>query len=310
MSALSIGLIVVAIALAVFIGVRGYYWYCEGKKLQTSGYMTPASTKLARWTFKAVANIATRLLVGPVTVIGRENSFYKGRGLVLPNHVITHDFVVVGKTLPYGYRQLSKAAEIKHPVVATLAAWIGTVGVQVEGGKAQDGGGQAVVDTGAKILTASPGSRMLLFPQGTLLYDGDISPNTFRTGATRMLAKAASQINGEPLFVHPIAIHYKRNRSDATFLQKVAYALGLKLLRTYRYKDKQLNADGTPALDAEGKIQWTVKKSMVLYGATVVIGKPIPFADLPADPREAIECVRQRIEAQLAVAQGKSLAAV
>ena len=88
MSAISIGLIVVAIALAVFVGVRGYYWYCEGKKLQTSGYMTPASTKLARWTFKAVANVGTRLLVGPVTVIGRENSFYKGRGLVLPNHEI------------------------------------------------------------------------------------------------------------------------------------------------------------------------------------------------------------------------------
>ena len=197
MSAISIGLIVVAIALAVFVGVRGYYWYCEGKKLQTSGYMTPASTKLARWTFKAVANVGTRLLVGPVTVIGRENSFYKGRGLVLPNHVITHDFIVVGKTMPYGYRQLSKAAEIKNPVVATLAAWIGTVGVQVEGGKAQDGGGQAVVDTGAKIITASPGSRMLLFPQGMLTYTGDISPKTFRTGATRMLAKAASEINGE-----------------------------------------------------------------------------------------------------------------
>lgn len=310
MSAISIGLIVVAIALAVFVGVRGYYWYCEGKKLQTSGYMTPASTKLARWTFKAVANVATRLLVGPVTVIGRENSFYKGRGLVLPNHVITHDFIVVGKTMPYGYRQLSKAAEIKNPVVATLAAWIGTVGVQVEGGKAQDGGGQAVVDTGAKIITASPGSRMLLFPQGMLTYTGDISPKTFRTGATRMLAKAASEINGEPLFVHPIAIDYKRNRSDATFFQKVVYLMGLQLLRTFRYKDKLVNPDGTPALDDEGKIQWTVKKSMVLYGATVVIGKPIPYADLPADPREAIEYIRQRIEAQLAVAQGKSSAAI
>ena len=48
----------------------------------------------------------------------------------------------------------------------------------------------------------------------------------------------------------------------------------------------------------------------MLYGATVVIGKPIPYADLPADPREAIEYIRQRIEAQLAVAQGKSTAAV
>lgn len=86
--------------------------------------------------------------------------------------------------------------------------------------------------------------------------------------------------------------------------------MGLQLLRTFRYKDKLVNPDGTPALDDEGKIQWTVKKSMVLYGATVVIGKPIPYADLPADPREAIEYIRQRIEAQLAVAQGKSSAAI
>lgn len=193
MSAISIGLIVVAIALAVFVGVRGYYWYCEGKKLQTSGYMTPASTKLARWTFKGRGECrhATARRSRHRHRPG-ENSFYKGRGLAVAiNATITHDFIVVGKTMPYGYRQLSKAAEIKNPVVATLAAWIGTVGVQVEGGKAQDGGGQAVVDTGAKIITASPGSRMLLFPQGMLTYTGDISPKTFRTGATRMLAKAA-----------------------------------------------------------------------------------------------------------------------
>jgi 1-acyl-sn-glycerol-3-phosphate acyltransferase len=288
-----------AAALAVFALVRTVYWYLEGRKLQVSGYMTPPSTKLARWTFKAVANVGTRLLVGPVDVKGKENAQFKGRGLVLPNHMITWDFGVVGKAIPFSYRQLSKAAEIKNPVIATLAAWIGTVGVQVEGGKSQDGGGQAVVDTGARILAHSKGSRMLLFPQGMLVYSGDTSSKTFRTGASRMLTQAASSIGDDPLYALPVAIRYKTDKREATWLQRLLYPLGLKFVRTFRYSEKELGADGQPVIKENGKPSY-VKKSMVLYGAYVSIGKPIAYKDLPSDPRAAIECVRQSIETMLA----------
>lgn len=287
-----------AAALGVFALVRTVYWYLEGRKLQVSGYMTPPSTKLARWTFKAVANVGTRLLVGPVEVKGKENAQFKGRGLVLPNHMITWDFGVVGKAIPFSYRQLSKAAEIKNPVVATLAAWIGTVGVQVEGGKSQDGGGQAVVDTGARILTHSKGSRMLLFPQGMLVYSGDISSKTFRTGASRMLIQAAAATGDDPLYALPVAIRYKTDKREATWLQRLLYPIGLKLVRTFRYSEKEIGPDGQPVLNEEGKPSY-VKKSMVLYGAYVSIGKPIAYKDLPNDARAATECIRQSIETML-----------
>lgn len=110
------------LALGLFVLYRTAYWFNEGRKLQVSGYMTPPSTKLARWTFKLIANVGTRLLVGPVQVFGKENARFQRRALVLPNHIITWDFGVVGKAIPFSYRQLSKAAEIKNPIIATAAA--------------------------------------------------------------------------------------------------------------------------------------------------------------------------------------------
>lgn len=309
MSPFSILLIVAVLSLKVFIGFRIYHWYQEGKKLQVSGYMTEGSTKIARWTFKAVCWVGTRLLVGPLWIRGQENTSYKGRGLVLPNHRITWDFGVVGKAIPYGYRQLSKAAEIKNPLVATLAAWIGTVGVQVEGGKSQDGAGKAIVETGAKILANSSGSRLLLFPQGKLFYTGNNDPETYRTGAARMMHRAAQLVGSEPLFVQPVGVHYITDKREATIFQRITYPLGLQLIRIFRYNDQAVDAEGKLVFTEEGKPVWDKKKKkMVLYGAVVVIGKPIPYADLPEDPREAIEYIRVRIVA--AVEEAKKVRAV
>lgn len=308
MSPISILLLVALISLKVFIGFRLYHWYKEGQKLQVSGYMTEGSTKIARWTFKAVCWVGTRLLVGPLWIRGQENTSYKGRGLVLPNHRITWDFGVVGKAVPYGYRQLSKAAEIKNPVIATLAAWIGTVGVQVEGGKSQDGSGNAIVETGAKILANSSGSRLLLFPQGKLFYDAKNEPESYRTGATRMMHRAAEIVGDAPLFVQPVGIHYITDKREATMFQRITYPMGMQLIRTFRYVDQAVDTEGKP-LFKDGKPVWDKKKKkMVLYGAVVVIGKPIPYADLPKDPREAIEYIRVRIVA--AVEEAKTVRAV
>lgn len=138
---------------------------------------------------------------------------------------------------------------------------------------------------------------MLLFPQGMLIYSGDIGPKTFRTGATRMLQQAAAQIGDEPLYALPVAIRYKTHRQEATWFQRLTYALGMKLIRTFRYSEKALGDDGQPIMK-DGKPVY-VKKSMVLYGATVAIGKPISYSDLPADPRQAIECIRLSIESML-----------
>lgn len=293
----------IALCLGALFGIwaviRTRYWYREGKKLQTSGYMTPPSTRLARWTYKAVANIGARILVGPVSVTNRDQCSFEGRGLVLPNHVIYPDFAVIAKTVPFSYRQLAAASQIQNPLFGTLAAWVGTVGVHVEGGKVQDGLGNAVVEAGSAVLKASKGSRLLVFPQGTLVFTGETPAESFRTGATRMVSNTLDAIGDEPFFVLAASIRYRRKRSEATWLQKILYPLGLKLIRTVRYKDILRDGEGKPILDANNKMQWVVPKKMVLYGADVLFTR-IPARELPADPRQAIEHIRLRIADGLA----------
>lgn len=272
---------------AVLALIRLSYWFRQGRKLQESGYMPPPSSKVARFTFKVCCRLIQRLFVGPMTVYGRENQYFTGRGLVLPNHVFFWDFAVVGAAIEFSYRQIAKAAEVKNFIIAMVAAWIGTVGVQVKDGKSQDGAGNAVVEAGAKILMASFGSRLLMFPQGKLNYLLKRLLKGYRTGATRVLKQAAEGIGGEPLSALPVGLHYITDKSDAGIFQRIAYALGLRFLRTMRWKELVVAADGTET--------W-VKRKAVIYGVIVVIGEPIPQADLPVDAREAINHIAGEID--------------
>ncbi|MBU6453933.1 MAG: 1-acyl-sn-glycerol-3-phosphate acyltransferase [Cyanobacteria bacterium REEB67] len=277
-----------AAILVIFAGCRIGFWIYQGKRLQETGYMPPPSTKFARWFYKRTCHIFTFLFVGPVKVIGRENARFDGRGLILPNHQFAMDFAVVGEAIPFSYRQVAKAAEVKGVLRGTLAAWIGTVGVQVEGGKAQDGAANTVIATGKNILSHSHGARMLLFPQGMLVFDNELRPKDFRTGATRILQATLGAIAPEePLYVLPMAIDYKRDRKNATLLVKILHGVGLKAFRRWRDYELIKNEDGSKT-----------KKPRVFttYGATCVIGKPIDVRTLPADPRLAIEAVRVAIQ--------------
>ena len=61
--------------------------------------------------YKRACHVFAFLFVGPVKVIGRENAKFDGRGLILPNHQFAMDFAVVGRAVPFSYRQLAKAKE-------------------------------------------------------------------------------------------------------------------------------------------------------------------------------------------------------
>jgi len=287
-------LIGVASLLAAYTLYGVGFWIYQGRKLQQTGYMPPPSSKYARGFYKRACRLLVWRYVGPVKVIGRENAIFDGRGLVLPNHQFKMDFAVVAKVLPFSYRAVAKSKELSSLVRGTLAAWTGTVGVQVEGGKAQDGRSNTVIETSAKILTHSHGARLLLFAQGMLVWDNVLRPKDWRTGATRIDQAVLAEIAGDPFYNLPMAIHYKRDPKDATRLHRILNGIGLKSFR--RCEDYELitNEDGTKT-----------KKPRVYttYGATVVIGKPIDVRTLPADPREAIEAIRVIIQALLEQAQ-------
>jgi len=220
---------------------------------------------------------------------------FVGRGLVLPNHQFALDFAVVGKVTPFSFRQVAKAAEVKNPFIGALAAWIGTVGVQVEGGKSQAvGGGQAVIDTGARVLTRSAGARMLLFPQGKLVFDNQIREEDFRTGAMRMMNATVLLVGVDGLYYLPMAVHYKRDSKDATRFHRFVNALGIKSFRRWRDYELLANADGSKT---------RVNRAFTTYGATVAIGKPVAMADLPSDPRAATNLLAGQIKALLEIAE-------
>jgi len=281
--------------LIVLILLRTAYWFWQGRKLQKSGYMPPPSTKVARMFYKFACHTITFLGVGPVKIIGAENARFVGRGLVLPNHQFALDFAVVGKVTPFSFRQVAKAAEVKNPFIGALAAWIGTVGVQVEGGKSQAvGGGQAVIDTGARVLTRSAGARMLLFPQGKLVFDNQIREEDFRTGAMRMMNATVLLVGVDGLYYLPMAVHYKRDSKDATRFHRFVNALGIKSFRRWRDYELLANADGSKT---------RVNRAFTTYGATVAIGKPVAMADLPSDPRAATNLLAGQIKALLEIAE-------
>ncbi|MBZ0186074.1 MAG: hypothetical protein K8F91_07430, partial [Candidatus Obscuribacterales bacterium] len=177
---------------------------------------------------------------------------------------------------------LGTVSEMRNPMRATLSAFAGFFAVDTEGGKAQKGG-QAVVDACGKCLSLHPRSRLLLFPQGKLVRDNVLRSEDFRTGAIRAMHAARDKFGCQSceLAVLPMAVHYKRDARDATWFHKLVVKLGFKNFRRFKY-------DGVAATN---------------YGAIVVIGRPIPMDDLPADPREAIEVVKQEIDKLLAVAK-------
>lgn len=281
-------------AALAFVAGRTTYWFIQGRKLQNTGYMPPPSTRFARWFYKMACHLITFLGVGPVKVIGTENAEFAGRALILPNHQFALDFAVVGKSTPFSFRQVAKAKEVKNPIMGALAAWIGTVGVQVEGGKSQGGGGQAVIDAGAKILANSSGARMLLFPQGKLVFDNKLVVDDFRTGATRILNATVAMVGNDGLFVLPMAVHYKRDRKDATRFHRFMNAIGFKGFRRWKDFELVVNADGSKT---------KVDRIYTTYGATVAIGKPIAMKDLSTDPRAAINTVAAEIQKLLTLAE-------
>ena len=251
----------IAASLAVIYFAYGtFFWVREGKRLQTPGYLPPPPSIFGRTFLRFGCRLLAFLGVGPIKVVGRKNcKYYQGRLLVTPNHQFELDFTVVGSAVPFAFRQLASAAEVRG-LRGALAAFTGHFAVHVEHGKSQQqGGGQAVVEAAADVLRL-PGCRLLYFPQGYLDRENKLNPEDFRTGAVRAL-QAADSTGAEDLAVLPVGVHYRRT--------PIGY-LARKLSHRHLFGSDK-------------------------FGANVVIGKPIAFTSLPTDVHAATEVIRQEI---------------
>ncbi len=184
------------------------FWMREGRRLQAPGYLPPPPSIFGRAFLRFGCRLLAFVGVGPITVVGREHCNYQGRLLITPNHQFELDFAVVGTALPFAFRQLASAAEVRGWRGAP-AAFTGHFAVHVEHGKSQgQGGGQAVVEAAAGVL-GTLGSRLLYFLQGYLDRQNQLKPEDFRTGGVRALQAAAATSGGADLAVLPIGVHYK-----------------------------------------------------------------------------------------------------
>ncbi len=273
------------LAIVVLIVWRVVHYYREGQKLQIDGYLPPHPTFFGQGLLRITSKIATRLFVGPVKVINRSNaSVFDGRLHILPNHQFPLDFTVVGKSLPYGFRHLGTAGQMKGALRGTLAAFAGFFAIKTEKGKATEkGGGEKAVNAMGLALARHKRSRVVTFPQGQLVGDNVIRPEEFRTGAIRACNVAIEQhgVKKTEIAVLPMAIHYLRDPRQASRMHRLINCLGWKSFRSFRMFDETTQN----------------------YGAVVVIGKPIPMSELPADPREAIEHVARIIDGHLTEAK-------
>lgn len=285
---LALSIAIAILAFGLFVYRRFSFWKGEAKKLLNGGYLPPPPTFMARLFFKLATRLIVFLVVGPVKVRGRKNARYNGRLLIAPNHTFQMDFAVTRTALPCHYTQIAKAAEVSG-ARSIVAAWVGTIAAKVEGGAATPGQGAAVVKAAANYLASSARTRLLLFPQGKLVYDNVLRPEDFRTGAARSLSLAVQQLGtDDQVALLPVAILYKRDPKDASYFQRLIGLLArvISPLRKFRtWVDVTRNADGTK----------TVTK-FVNYGATVVIGEPIPFSELPENPHQSSQVMRAKIQ--------------
>jgi len=267
---MNIAIALACLATACWFAFRVRFWVREGNKMRTAGYLPPEPSWFGRTFYTVLCHIGTRIACGPVKVIGRENADYDGRLAVVPNHQHGLDFAVIRVAMPWPYRQIGALKEAARlPGMATISAWIGTFTVPVQAGKAKTGG-QAAIDACARYLTQRRINKLLMFPQGKLVFDNVLRPEDFRTGAVRALQAAQLMITdgNVPAFL-PVAIYYHPSTTATNPFRRGINWLWRKLLPGYG--------------------------SGPVCGATVVIGKPILISDLPTDIREATEMLRVRI---------------
>jgi len=261
------------IAALVLTISRVRFWIAEGKKLHQMGYMTPKVTWWARATRLVIGRIAMYLRVGRLIIIGKSNLDFNGRLLMLPNHQIEKDAVIV--TAVFGtmhFRFLMAINQITR-LRAPFAAWLGGIAVH------HDRSPSSAVRTAARALNAEQDSSLVVFPQGRLVRDNALRREDFFAGAL-MIGRIAEKESERPFAVLPVGVYYDRDPKHATLLFRVARLAGIGWFSNWFNE--------------------------TTYGATVAFGKPILLSELPKDMGQAMDIIFNEIKALSELAESET----
>ncbi len=212
------------VLLALIVAsVRILFWINEGKKLLQPGYMTPKVSWWARATRLFIGRIAMHLRVGRLIIIGKENLRYRGRLLMLPNHQIEKDAVIVTAVFGTMHFRFLMAINQITKLRAPFAAWLGGIAVH------HDRNPAASVRTAMRALGAEQNSSLVVFPQGRLIRNNALLREDFFAGAL-MIGKHAAKKSELPFAVLPIVSYYDRDSKHATLLFRVARLFGITMM--------------------------------------------------------------------------------
>lgn len=230
------------------------------RKMQISGYLPPSPTDRGlRWLLRLSRFIAF-VQVGKIKVYGAQNlEGIPGSYIVTPNHPHFADVAV----LPIVVNR--KARYMAARGVMTFCGGLGGLIAGPIGAFAADltpGKGGAARNTAVQVLLN--GEPLVLFPEGWAYLDGSMGP--FKKGAVRIVKEAASKL-GKPTYLVPVHLRY--GRYPGAWIKKLDPRLEYLLL--------------------------FLASPFYRSGVDVVIGKPIPSTDLPADDGEATEKLKQAI---------------
>lgn len=259
-----VALILIAMALAFFDylckkfipGLKQIF--AEAEQVQQCGYLAPPPTPEAYAQMHRVCSWAIRLFVGEVKVIGQEKlDAMKGPFTVAFNHGSLLDTAIAPVVLgrPARYPAAQGVMKLAGGLLGRLFSKWGVFTVDLDNG-------HAALDASANVMRV--GQILVIFPEAWTWMDGVV--RKMKTGAVRF-TRIAAQESGKPVYIVPGYMHY--HRYPGSWILKLPMAL-----------------------------QWLTPVIFAFYygrGCTVVIGDPVNTMDLPADPREATEILREKI---------------
>lgn len=230
----------------------------EANQVQTCGYLAAAPSEKDAAQMRSVCSWAIRHFVGELTVVGQEKlDAMNGPFTLAFNHGSMLDTAIAPVVLgrPARYPAAHGVMKLFGGLVGWLFSKWGVFTVDLDNG-------HAALDASANVMRAN--QILVIFPEAWTWMDGVV--RKMKTGAVRFTRMAAEE-SGKPVYIVPGYMHY--HRYPGQWILKLPMAL-----------------------------QWLTPVIFAFYyarGCTVVIGDPINTMDLPCDPREATEILREKI---------------
>ncbi len=268
------------LGLFCFLAYRVRYWVREGNKLQNEpGYITPRVTVFARYARWFMSRAAVWYKVGRFTVIGREHLAGPRRKIIMPNHQIEHDAVVIPAALRTLYfRGMMSINQIRGYRKA-ICAWLGVVPMRYED---DDRGSITSIKVAVKVLKAEKDSSTVIFSQGTLIRNNVLVLEEFHPGAIAIARMAGEKGQPNPFWVVPCGVYYDRDQRHASWFHRLVRWVGVKGFRS-----------------------WFGENTV---GVTLIFGEPIAIDALPAKRDLAIAEVFNKIKELSDRARAETLA--